>query len=187
MKSCKTVKKSRKCIRGRRKSDGKCKRKPGPKRSRKMMKSKRRTSKKVAKPLKRSRKCVRGKRKSDGKCKRKPGPKRGRKMKSNKRYKFRVNKGVFDRELSNQNIKSAIYLWVENENKARRIYGDISRWDVSNVTDMSGMFAEAENFNGDISRWDVSSVTDMSEMFAEAESFNGDISRWDVSNVNDMS
>ncbi len=36
MKSRKPSKTSRKCIRGRRKSDGKCKRKPGPKRKPKL-------------------------------------------------------------------------------------------------------------------------------------------------------
>ena len=76
MKSRKPVKRSRRCPRGIRKSDGRCKRKPGPKRSRKMKKSRRRT-----KPVKRSRRCPRGIRKSDGRCKRKPGPKRSRKIK----------------------------------------------------------------------------------------------------------
>jgi len=90
MKSRKPVKRSRKCPRGIRKSDGKCKRKPGPKRSRKIKRSRRRTSKKLAKTVRRSRKCVRGKRKSDGKCRRKPGPKRSRKMKKNRLY-FKVN------------------------------------------------------------------------------------------------
>ena len=36
--------------------------------------------------------------------------------------------------------------------------GDISLWDVSNVTNMSGMFYESK-FDGDISDWDVSKVT----------------------------
>ena len=36
--------------------------------------------------------------------------------------------------------------------------GDISNWDVSNVTDMGYMFYES-NFNGDISNWDVSDET----------------------------
>jgi surface protein len=38
-------------------------------------------------------------------------------------------------------------------------------------------------FNEDISKWDVSNVTDMRHMFDNAESFNEDISKWDVSNV----
>ena len=64
--------------------------------------------------------------------------------------------------------------------------GDISKWDVSSVTGMSGMFQGAVSFNGDISKWDVSSVTDMSAMFSNAQSFNGDISKWDVSSVTSM-
>ena len=62
---------------------------------------------------------------------------------------------------------------------------DISSWDVSNVENMSGMFYES-TFNQDISSWDVSNVTDMSRMFCESP-FNQDISSWDVSNVTDMS
>ena len=62
--------------------------------------------------------------------------------------------------------------------------GDISKWDVSKVTNMRSMFAVSK-FNGDISEWDVSKVTNMRAMFAGSE-FNGDISRWDVSNVEDM-
>ena len=59
--------------------------------------------------------------------------------------------------------------------------------DLSDVTDMSGMFHDASSFNGDISEWDVSHVTDMSDMFHGAFSFNRDLSKWDVSNVTDMS
>jgi len=61
--------------------------------------------------------------------------------------------------------------------------GDISKWDVSNVTNMDGMFFKAWKFDGDISRWNVSKVTDMTSMFSCGSAFNGDISRWDVSNV----
>ena len=62
--------------------------------------------------------------------------------------------------------------------------GDISQWDVSNVTNMRGMFWRSE-FNGDISQWDVSNVTNMNFMFAYSQ-FNSNISQWDVSNVTDM-
>ena len=63
--------------------------------------------------------------------------------------------------------------------------GDISKWDVSNVKDMEGMF-RGSKFNGDISKWNVSNVEDMSVMF-DKSNFNGDISKWNVSNVEDMS
>ncbi|MBP5188959.1 MAG: BspA family leucine-rich repeat surface protein, partial [Fibrobacterales bacterium] len=59
--------------------------------------------------------------------------------------------------------------------------GDISNWDVSNVTDMCEMFAESD-FNGDISKWDVSRVTDMSCMFYDS-AFQGDISGWNLAKV----
>lgn len=41
---------------------------------------------------------------------------------------------------------------------------------------MNGLFKEAYSFNGDISKWDVSNVKDMSEMFMDSRKFNGDIS-----------
>ena len=56
--------------------------------------------------------------------------------------------------------------------------GDISKWNVSKVWNMEGMFAFSY-FNGDISKWDVSNVYDMRRMFAYSE-FNGDISEWRV-------
>ena len=45
--------------------------------------------------------------------------------------------------------------------------GDISKWDVSNVTDMHRMFYKCDIFNQDISGWDVSKVTDMSGIFQD--------------------
>ncbi len=63
----------------------------------------------------------------------------------------------------------------------------MASWDVSSVTDMSGMFSGAEAFNQDLSPWDVSSVTDMSGMFTRAKAFNQDLSSWDVSSVTNMS
>ena len=70
---------------------------------------------------------------------------------------------------------------------ANKFNGDISKWDVSAVTTMQGMFNGASAFNGDISKWDVSSVTNMGFMFSSASSFNRDLSKWDVSSVKDMS
>ena len=62
--------------------------------------------------------------------------------------------------------------------------GDISLWDVSHVTDMSGLFMGSK-FNGDIAAWDVSNVKSLVETFMYSV-FNGDISKWDVSNVEYM-
>merc|ERR1719454_1235319 len=69
---------------------------------------------------------------------------------------------------------------------AAKFNGDLSKWDVSKVTNMHSMFADATSFNGDLSKWDVSKVTDMNGMFSAAYKFNGDLSKWDVSNVTDM-
>ena len=65
--------------------------------------------------------------------------------------------------------------------------GDISEWDVSNVTNMRYMFYKCKEFNQDISQWNVSNVTNMRYMFLDCKTFNQDISIWDVSNVTDMS
>ena len=64
--------------------------------------------------------------------------------------------------------------------------GNISNWDVSNVTNMLAMFSWCENFNQDISNWNVSNVTYMGYMFEGCYKFNQDISNWDVSNVKDF-
>ena len=68
----------------------------------------------------------------------------------------------------------------------RKFDGDISRWDMSNVTDMSYMFRFSK-FSGDISRWDTSNVETMRGMFYEAYAFKSDISKWDITNMKDMS
>ena len=54
--------------------------------------------------------------------------------------------------------------------------GDISKWDVSNVINMTGMF-ENSNFNRDISNWNISNVTDIDSIFNNSK-FTGDISKW---------
>ncbi len=67
--------------------------------------------------------------------------------------------------------------------------GDITRWNTSNVTDMSGIFSSFPAnsvFNQDIGDWDVSKVTNMASMFRRVSSFNQDIGDWDVSKVTNM-
>jgi len=114
-----------------------------------------------------------------------------------------------------EELRDAVRSWDYNASNASRIFGDISNWDVSKVTDMTHMFAQAtyshhvpsfncdlskwdvsqvtkmfgmfqrSNFTGDLSKWDVSKVTNMDNMFA-GSSFNGDLSKWDVSSVTTM-
>ena len=63
----------------------------------------------------------------------------------------------------------------------------IENWDVSNVTDMSYMFANCSSFDGDISKWNVANVKNMSAMFNGCKMFEGKgLENWDVSNVEYM-
>lgn len=64
---------------------------------------------------------------------------------------------------------------VQTYNKRKSIiqrYGNISDWDTSSVTDMSGLFQDT-TFNSDISKWDTSKVTTMqgSTYFSSAPIF----------------
>ena len=64
--------------------------------------------------------------------------------------------------------------------------GDISAWDVRQVSDMDFMFSLAEAFDQDISGWQTESLVDMRGMFSSAFQFNQDLNGWDVSRVADM-
>lgn len=57
---------------------------------------------------------------------------------------------------------------------------------LSGVTDMSHMFANATSFNNPVNHWDVSNVTSMLRMYWGATSFNQPVSNWDVSKVISM-
>lgn len=70
--------------------------------------------------------------------------------------------------------------------KYKDLNPDISKWNVSNVSNMKCMFNKCKNFNQDISKWDVSNVLNMQFMFYECENFNQDLSRWEVSSVENM-
>ena len=59
-------------------------------------------------------------------------------------------------------------------------------WNVSNVTDMQGMFAGTITFNQPLGSWNVGNVTNMQAMFINATTFNQNIGSWNVSNVTDM-
>ena len=90
------------------------------------------------------------------------------------------------KKFNNQTLKNAVEEWFNNEKLAESKYGHISNWDTSEVTDMSNLFSDKDDFNEPIGNWDVSQVTDMKQMFESAKSFNQDIGDWDVSNVTTM-
>jgi surface protein len=64
----------------------------------------------------------------------------------------------------------------------------LTDWDVSNVTNMEGMFFGASEFdnNGEEMIWNVENVTNMGSMFFLAKKFNRDIGSWNVINVDNM-
>ena len=67
------------------------------------------------------------------------------------------------------------------------MYGwPMNSWCVGNVTDMTDLFFEMDDFNEDISDWDSSSVTNMTSIFEGATSFNSDLSRWNTPSVERM-
>ena len=87
---------------------------------------------------------------------------------------------------SNSNLlKTAVQEYNADATAATAKYGPISTWDVSAITDMSGLFVNMEQFNAPIGSWDTSSVTSMQSMFEYASAFNQPLS-WDTSSVTDM-
>jgi surface protein len=63
----------------------------------------------------------------------------------------------------------------------------LSLWNTSNVTNMSSMFEGCTNYNLNIGNWNTSNVTNMSKMFKEAVNFNKPIGNWNTTNVTNMS
>jgi surface protein len=82
---------------------------------------------------------------------------------------------------SNETLKSLIKREIEQHGNQC----DLNHIDVSNVTNMSGIFSYSK-FNGDISNWNTANVTDMSWVFSYSK-FNSDISQWNTANVTNMS
>jgi surface protein len=62
----------------------------------------------------------------------------------------------------------------------------LDNWNVSNVTNMGGMFILCINFNQPLNGWDVSRVTNMNSMFINCTNFNQPLNDWNVSNVRGM-
>ena len=90
-------------------------------------------------------------------------------------------------KLTNVTLIHAVKDYLKGNSRSRmhvvHKYGDISQWDVSNVTDMGGMFGNASSFNQPLNNWNVSNVRRMRDMFTGATSFNQPLNNWNVSNV----
>jgi len=86
-----------------------------------------------------------------------------------------------------EELQTAVDQWTGNNSSALSSYGEINTWDVSLITDMSGLFQQKTSFNDNIANWDVSNVVNMNHMFKDAESFNQNLNSWDVSSVTNMS
>jgi surface protein len=88
--------------------------------------------------------------------------------------------------LTNETLREAVKLWFSDRVEATARYGLIGEWDTSDVTDMSQLFKDQEDFNEDISGWDVSKVATMNSMFKGAYAFNQPLERWAVSKCENM-
>ena len=110
--------------------------------------------------------------------------------------------------LTNEKLRDWVkrWCWPTAGHGDRKGLPDISTWNTSQVTDMSGLFGvakgwmrgrpefsscvlpdSASSFNDDISAWDTSSVTRMDSMFLNQSSFNQSLSNWQVDKVTTMS
>jgi surface protein len=64
--------------------------------------------------------------------------------------------------------------------------GKLDNWDVRNVQNFEHTFYSCYLFNGNIGNWNTISATNMGYMFAQCHTFNRDISRWNTGNVTSM-
>ena len=98
-------------------------------------------------------------------------------------YLFRFNSSnSFDASLQTwdvSNIQDISYMFAGCANFTE----NIDNWDTANITLMVGTFQGCFNFNSDLGLWSTTNVTDMSYMFSAAQTFNGNVTTWDTGNV----
>ncbi|WP_298311467.1 BspA family leucine-rich repeat surface protein [uncultured Aquimarina sp.] len=56
----------------------------------------------------------------------------------------------------------------------------MNTWDVSTITTMERMFADADMFNENIASWNVGNVQNFSVMFGGADNFNQNVNDWNI-------
>ena len=107
-----------------------------------------------------------------------------------------INKYILEKLKLNKNIKLPYNYYPQDYDELRSLIekllkergkdADLNDIDISDITDMSGLFTNLDPHNIDISEWDVSNVTNMVSMFYNCENFNSDLNNWDVSKVTNM-
>ena len=93
------------------------------------------------------------------------------------RHRFKATDGT---------LQGAVDAWCSDRVGAYKVYGHISDWDTSAVTQLNRTFANKDTFNDNINQWDMSNVTSMFNVFDYAGEFNQPLNNWNVSNVTHM-
>ena len=109
---------------------------------------------------------------------------------------------------SNNELKSGVNFWCNKDTRelCEKIYGYITKWNISRITRLDGIFTDYPLYSGYLYNWnishvthidgiekisfysrDASNVTNMCDMFYGAISFNQPIRNWNVSNITIMS
>ena len=63
-----------------------------------------------------------------------------------------IKSQIFYKLKDNDEIRIAVKLWLNNEKEALELYGHISLWDTSRITDMRKLFCWVKEFNDDIAK-----------------------------------
>jgi len=100
---------------------------------------------------------------------------------NNMYLRFLIFKQIEIKRLNSKKITNMHRMFARSGN----VIENLSDLDVSNVTNMTGMFSECHWLNQPLN-WDVSKVTNMSFMFSGCENFDQPLN-WNVSNVTIMS
>ena len=95
---------------------------------------------------------------------------------------------------SNVTLMNNMFANAGNSASSWEIAGDISKWNLSKVTNLSGLFqyigTNGASIDLDLSDWNVSNVTNLSDMFnwfgRYASSVHLNLKNWDVSSVTNM-
>ena len=77
----------------------------------------------------------------------------------------------------------SIFSFAEERTRLISTHGLVESWDVSEVTNMTGLFENNLWFNEDIRAWNTSAVVDMAYMFSGASTFNQPLGSWDTAAV----